>query len=176
MLLEQRARLDAVLAAVEETERLATAGEPSLEAVARLIAVMQTELKPVWLEAYLTPDEQATVREIAARAYSPEQLGQLAKQPFAEESFHGYRRFRAELARLVAEGADPTGPEAVAVARQLTAINERRMQGDPAIAAGMKRAWAEMSALPADKRPPLYALSAEEQAFIRAACIAMYRG
>ncbi|REE68684.1 DNA-binding transcriptional MerR regulator [Paenibacillus taihuensis] len=178
MLQERRAHLDAVLHAIERAEQLVPSGNgPAMEnAITNLIEVMQMELKPSWVAAYLTPDEQQTMRTLAAESYTPEALKTLAKQPFADETGRMYREFRAELARLCAAGADPGSPEAQRLAQQLKELNARRAQGDPEIVAGMKKAWAALNALPAEQQPALYAMSAEEQAFIREASVILYRG
>ncbi|AZN43428.1 MerR family transcriptional regulator [Paenibacillus albus] len=176
MLLEQRAHLDAVLHAIEKAERLVPSNDgPALaDALTKLIEVMQMELKPSWVAAYLTPEERQTMRQITAESYSPQAKQTLAEQPFANETGRLYRQFREELKRLCEAGADPSSPEAQSLARQLQDLNARRAQGDPEIVAGMKRAWAALNALPAEQQPAMYAMSAEEQAFIRAASVILY--
>lgn len=177
MLLEKRAHLDAVLQAIDRAEKLVPTGGggPAMaDAITNLIEVMQMEQKPSWIADYLTPDELQTMRAIAVEAYSPQALKTLAKQPFAEETGRMYREFRAELARLCAAGADPASPEAQRLAQQLRELNARRAQGDPEIVAGMRKAWAALHALPAEQRPAAYAMSAEEQAFIREASVILY--
>ncbi|SEO61015.1 MerR family transcriptional regulator [Paenibacillus sp. OV219] len=177
MLLERRAHLDAVLHAIEKAEKLVPSNDgPALaDALTNLIEVMHMELKPSWVAAYLTPDERQTMRQIATESYSPQALQTLVKQPFVEETGRLYRQFREELKRLCEAGVDPGSPEAQSLARQLMELNARRSQGDPEITAGMKRAWTALNALPAAQQPAMYAMSTEEQSFIREASMIMYR-
>lgn len=127
-------------------------------------------LKPEWVSKYLTPNERRTLRDLAKQSYSEEVLRKLAQQEFTEETHQQYGYFRDELRRLVALNADPASQEAQSIAQYLTELNRRRSQGDQEILAGMKKSWENFNALPEDKKPPIYTLTAEERAFIKQAC------
>lgn len=123
MLLEKRTQLDTIILAIEETEKLMEGGVVDYNSIVKIMEVMQMELRPEWVNKYLTPDERKTIRNLAVNSYSQEALKKLAEQEFVEESHLQYTQFRAELKRLVAADADPGSPEAQSLARSLTDLN-----------------------------------------------------
>ncbi|MGZ9586589.1 MerR family transcriptional regulator [Paenibacillus marinisediminis] len=175
MLLEKRTQLDSIILAIEETEKLVDGGEVDYNSIVKIMEVMQMELKPGWVNKYLTSDERKAMHNLTVNSYSQEALKKLAGQDFVEESHIQYTEFRAELKRLVAAKADPSSREAQELARFLTDLNTRRSQGDPEILEGMRQAWDSFNALSDDKKPQMYTLSKEEQEFIKHACIIMYK-
>ncbi|MEC0268903.1 MerR family transcriptional regulator [Paenibacillus anseongense] len=175
MLLEKRAQLDSILSIIGETEKMEKDGVVDYHSIVKLMEVMQMELKPEWVNKYLTPDERKTMRNLAINSYSQEALKKLSDQEFIEESHLQYTLFRAELKRLVAAGADPGSLEAQNLARSLTELNARRSQGDPEILKGMEQAWLNFNSLPSEKKPQIYTLSMEERDFIKQVFIIMYK-
>ncbi|MBP1963060.1 MerR family transcriptional regulator [Paenibacillus aceris] len=175
MLLEKRAQLDSILLTIEETEKMEKGGVVDYNSIVKIMEVMQMELKPEWVNKYLSPDERKMMRNLAVNSYSQEALKKLAGQEFVEESHFQYTQFRDELKRLVAANADPGSPEAQNLARSLTELNARRSQGDPEIIKGMEKAWLSFNAMPGNMKPQIYTLSMKEREFIKQACIIMYK-
>lgn len=176
MLLEKRNQLNAIIAAIDRTQSLLASGAAGPDLVAKIMEVMQMEQKPDWMAKYLTPEQQQQMRDVVGRSYAPEALQKLTARGWTEEDhrqhLQRYGAWRAELARLSAADADPAGPEAQAMAERLLEMNRRFAGGDPEIAAGMRKTWENYNALPPDTRPPQYAISEAELAFIRRAMAA----
>jgi len=148
-------------------------------ACARPPASPPAEMESGWIDKYLTPQQREQMRELARQSYAPEALSKLVERGWTEadhqQHLQRYGAFRESLARLVAAGADPAGPEAQAVAGQLAAMIERRSGGDPAIVAGMRKTWEGYNALPAAERPPQYAVSEAEREFLKQAMTVWHR-
>jgi hypothetical protein len=64
-----------------------------------------------------------------------------------------WTRVYSEARRLAAEGADPGGAEAQAIARLKHELLASFTQGDPEVAAGVGRFWENFRALPAAQQP-----------------------
>jgi DNA-binding transcriptional MerR regulator len=175
MLLEKRAQLDSIIFIIEETEKMEKSGVVDYNSIVKIMEVMQMELKPEWVNKYLTPDERKTMRNLTVNSYSQEALKKLAGQKFVEESHLQYIQFRDELKRLVAADADPGSPEAQNLGQSLTELNMRRSQGDPEILKGMEQAWLNFNSLPSEMKPQMYTLSMEERDFIKQVYIIMYK-
>lgn len=174
MLLEKRTQVDEIINAIEQLEQQKN-GTLDYDAVAQLIRVIQADLKPAWVNKYLTHVERVTMRDIAKQSFSSEALKEIAKHKFTEETHQQYTYFYDELRRLVAHKADPASEEAQSLAQYLMELNRRRSSGwNPEIVAGMKKTWEAFNALPDDKKPQIYSLTMEEREFIKQACTILH--
>src|SRR5205085_12576666 len=70
MLEDRRRQLDAVLQAIEETERLLQAGRCDWDAIAGVIRMMQMEQKKEWVGKYFTPEQARKMEELSESSYS----------------------------------------------------------------------------------------------------------
>lgn len=81
--------------------------------------------------------------------YTPEQLEYLAKrrEEVGEERMrqapHDWAALSADIAAAVERGADPTGPEGIALARRQNALIEEFTGGDAGIRESLTRLWNE---------------------------------
>lgn len=175
MMLDKRRQIDSIITAIEKIENMEN-DMVEYEALIKVIEVIQMNLKPEWVNKYLTADERKTLRDLAKQSFSQESLKKLAKEEFTEEVHQQYSHFYDELRRLASQNADPAGEEAQNLAQYLMELNKRRSQGwDQEILAGMKNSWENFNALPEDKKPKPYALSTEEREFIKRACSILYK-
>lgn len=159
MLADKRRQLDAILLAIEETERLVQSGECNWEAIAEVIRITQMEQKSEWVQKYFTEEQLRKMEELSQGAYSPEARETLARrsgewteadQQRAQEQ---WAHVAAEARRLAAAGAEPGGPEAQAVARLKCQLLTAFTQGDPEVEAGLNRFWEQFQALPKEEQP-----------------------
>lgn len=175
MMLDKRRQIDSIITAIEKIENIEN-DTMEYEAIVKVIEVIQMNLKPEWVNKYLTSDERKIMRDLAKQSFSEESLKKLAKEEYTEEIHQQYSYFYDELRRLVAQNADPTGPEAQNLAQYLMNLNRHRSQGwDQEILAGMKNSWDNFNALPKDKKPKRYVLSSEEREFIKQACSILFK-
>lgn len=170
MLIDKRRQIDSIITSIEKIEMWETEGL-NYEAIVKIIEVIQLDLKPEWLNKYLSPDERRNMREIAKQSFSNEALRKLTQQEFTEEIHQQYSHFYDELRRLVAENTDPSSEEAQSLAQYLTDLNKLRSRGwDQEILAGMKKTWETFNSFPEDKKPQMYTLASDEREFVKQAC------
>jgi DNA-binding transcriptional MerR regulator len=182
MMQEKRARLDAVIRAIAETESLLEAGACDWEAVARVIEVIRMEANHEWVRKYFTDEQLRTMQQLGQESYSEEARQKLAArmaergawtEQDQEKATADWTRVYSEARRLAAEGADPAGPEAQAMARLKHELLSAFTQGDPEIAAGVGQFWQNFHALPADQKPfdsSPFDAGPEGNAFLERAC------
>ena len=132
------------------------------------------EKKNEWVNKYFTPDQQETLNDLTDRSYSDEAKDVMAA--WGEWTEEDQRRVDAqyahiadELKRLVAEGQDPAGAEAQAVAKLQTELLAQFTHGDSEVTAGLNTWWQNFSALPEGQKPPVLPWSEGEEAFLREA-------
>lgn len=173
MLLEKRAHLDSIIRAIEDAERITAT--PSCDSISaeRVLQAIQAEQRHAWIRQHLTPQQRANLKECYETSYSEEARQKLHSRTPAEsrERAELYQAFRAQLQRLSAAGADPTGWEAQEMAKLLQELNARASQGDPAVLEGMRKSWATYHAMPATQRPPGYDFTEAEREFLKQAMI-----
>jgi DNA-binding transcriptional MerR regulator len=182
MLRAKRDHLDAVIRALERTADLLAAGVPPGDSLIQILEAMHVADQQDWAKQYFTPEQQAKLDELSQASYSEEARRQLAqRQPTWTEADQRRADERwgwvnAELKRLLANGASPTGPEAQAWAAERTALLREFSQGSAEIEVGLQRWWQNYWALPAEQRPlTLAPMSPEETAFTQQAMGAFKR-
>jgi DNA-binding transcriptional MerR regulator len=178
MMIEKRSQIDAIILAIEAAEKQPESGQGGLDPTMRAIQVVM-ELKPYWVNKYLTPEQRLYMRELSRKSYSRDALDKLADRGWTEDNHklfqQRYELFRLELARLAAEGADPAGPGAQALAGLLREIIDGYSQGDPQILAGMRKSWDNFCRIPDERKPPAYSIGEEERNFLKRAMAVMYK-
>ena len=174
MMQEKRAQLDNIIQAIEETEQLLQANRCNWESIIKVIQVIQMgQHNDHWSAKYFTPEQQKTMEELSSKSWTEEarqKFNTLHPNEWTEENqqcvSEQYLFVKQELARLVAQGADPASPAAQEVARIKQELGFSFAQGDPAIAASVGKWWEEYHALPEGQKPldmSLYTYTQEEQ-------------
>lgn len=159
MLGEKRRQLEAILRAVEETERLLHAGRCDWVAIAGVIRIIQMEQKNEWVKKHFTAEQLQKMEELGQNAYSAEAREKLAGGQGAwteadqERASEQWAYLATESRRLAAAGADPAGTEAQALAKLKCEMLDAFTQGDPEIASGVQRFWEQFRALPKEEQP-----------------------
>jgi len=176
MMREKRNQLEKVIQAIEQAETLLEDSPASWDALVNMIQVMQMEQSNAWVNKYLTPEQQQKMAELSRKSYSPEAAAKIAEwgKNWTEEdqqrATQQWDAFYAGLRRLVAEGVDPTRPEAQALVRQRCELLNQFSHGDAEVAAGLKQWWENHEQLPPQERPAsTYSYSPEELAFMQKA-------
>jgi MerR family transcriptional regulator, thiopeptide resistance regulator len=179
MMKEKRIQIDQILVAIERVEESLQSNEFNYEYITKLIQVTQMNLKPEWVDKYLTTEERQTMRELAKQSYTKDALQKLAARGWTEEDhkqhLRQYKIFRESLTKLVKEGHPPDSPKAQELAKYLIEMNKRRSQDDPQIKEGMKKSWENFNSLPENKKPKTYVIPDKEREFIKEACIVFHK-
>jgi MerR family transcriptional regulator, thiopeptide resistance regulator len=158
MLEEKRRQLDAILRAIEETERLLCAGRCDWDAIAGVIQVIQMDQKNEWVKKHFTEEQLRKMEELRQTSYSAEaqqKLAQHRKLTEAEQqrAQEQWAYLATEARRLAVAGADPAGPEAQALAKLKSDLLFSFTQGEPEVEAGLERFWEQFRALPKEEQP-----------------------
>ena len=127
---ERRRQLDAAVAAVREAERVVASGEDPVEALARIIEVIEMQKNWDWVKKYYTDEQLA---DLASR-WSPE-LQARAERDWAE--------LIADVKDAI--GEDPAGERAQALATRWADLIHQFTGGDPGIRENLERVYAEGS-------------------------------
>ncbi|MHB8574715.1 MAG: MerR family transcriptional regulator [Dehalococcoidia bacterium] len=149
---EQRRRLEAATAAIEQAERTLTGGGvPDRDAFKTMMEVLTMTQQWEFVNKYYTEEQLASLK----RRWSP------GLQQQAERDW-------AELIRDVeaAAGEDPAGERGQALAARWSALIGAFTGGDPAIAQNLNRLYADQPNWPATVQKPY---SDEVEGFIREA-------
>ena len=178
MMREKRAQLDAIVRAIEETERLLASDRCGWEPIVKIIEVIQVEQKKDWVRKYFTPEQQKKMEELRDAAYSEEAKAKLAARgPWTEEdqkrADEQWGWVDSELRRLAAAGADPGGTEAQKWAATRAGLLSAFTGNDPEVTAGLNSFWKTMSSMPESERPvqmPKYS-EAEQRLMERAMAV-----
>src|SRR5579859_4393780 len=96
---------------------------------------------------------------LSQKSFSPEATQKLAEwsknwtEADQQRAGQQWDAVFAELRRLVAEGKDPTGSEAQALAKQHRELIGQFTRGDADVEAGLKQWWKNHDELPAQEKP-----------------------
>jgi Predicted transcriptional regulators len=179
MMQDRKMQIDKVIGAIEKTEKLFKANKYDYKSITKVIEAVQMELKPIWMNQYLTTEQRQYMRDLARKSYSAEALQKLAVRGWTEEnqkSFNErYKIFRTELKRIVEQGIDPASQEAQVVGQLLYEINNNYIQDDPDIREGMKKSWENFNSLPDDRKPEVYKIPEEEREYIKRIMTVFYK-
>jgi len=185
MMEEKQSQLNAIIQAIEETERLLKTDRCNWELIVRVIQVIQMgQQNDHWTAKYFTPEQRKTMEELNRKAHTDETLQKLKAYHPNEWSEEDQKRVdeqylfvKQELGRLVTQGKDPASPEAQSVARVKHELGFGFSQGDQEIETSVGKWWEEFNALPEDQRPfdmSIYTYTQEEQDLLDKA-LAIYK-
>ncbi|PEL13933.1 MerR family transcriptional regulator [Bacillus sp. AFS017336] len=179
---EQKAMLEAkknqinkIINAIEQVETTLNSASIDYESVTELIQLAHFNLKPEWVNQYLSTEDRKVMRGIAKESYTKETLQKLAKRGWTEEDhirhLNDYQYFRKKLSELVQDGYKVESAEAQELVKFLMEMNNRYSQNDPQIKEGMKKSWERFKSLTEDQKPKTYTIPEIELEFIRLASI-----
>lgn len=138
----RRRQIDAALRAVERAEASAARGEGAdWEALRKIIEVIDMEQNTEWMKKYYTEEQLADL----ARRGTPEVL---------EKGQRDWAELIREVEEAVAAGVDPSSERARALAARWQDLIEQFTGGDPGIAQGLRRLYADQANWPATFRKP----------------------
>jgi hypothetical protein len=173
MMEDKKVQINQIIQAIDRAEKSLQSNSFHYQSITELIQVTQMDLKPVWVNKYLSTQDRTTMRELAKQSYSKEALQQLAEKGWTEEDhkkhLSDYQFFRTTLTRLVNDGFTEDSQEAQDLAKFLMDMNKRYSQNDPQIKEGMKQSWEKFNSLPEDKKPKTYVIPDQERKFIKQA-------
>ncbi len=179
MLRDRRAQLDAIIKAVEQAEDVVAEGDFNWDTIVNVIRAIQMDQNNDWAKQYFTEEQLRKMRELSEQSYSEGARAKLASRTWTEEDQkrvdEQYNALWAGVRRVVAEGKEPSSPEAQQLAAQAVALIEAFTGGDAEIEQGLNTWWANANALPADQRPFQIPLTDAEAAFLEQAKT-IYRG
>ena len=173
MMQEKREQLDAVIAAIDETQSLLQTNQQEWESIVRVIRVMQKSQTNDWRKKYFSDAQLQQMEELSKQSYTGEQRAKLAEwgQDWSEEdqrvATQQWSAFTTELQHLTAAGADPASPEAQALAAHWATLIGGFTHGDPGIQEGLKNLYSNLGKMPASERPFPMPYNREEEAFMR---------
>ena len=173
MMQERREQLDAVIAAIDETQGLLQTDQQEWESIVKVIRVIQMSQTSDWRKKYFSDAQLSQMEELSKQSYSEEQRAKLAEwgKDWSEEdqrvATQQWDAFIAGLKGLVASGADPAGPDAQALAAQWAALISGFTHGDPGIQEGLKNLYRNLDNMPTSERPFSMPYNKEEEAFLR---------
>lgn len=133
---EKRRLLDRALDAIREAQ--ASEGAPRIEALKKIIEVMEMQTDSNWMMKYYS---EKAVQKIEARKalWSPELQAETEK---------AWRELYADIDACLDE--DPASPRAQALASRWSKLVEGFTGGDPQIAAGLRNLYQDRANWPAD--------------------------
>ncbi len=175
MMQGKREQLNAVIQAIDETEKLLHANTQDWEAIVRVIRVIQMTQTNDWRKKYFTDEQLKQMQELSKKSYTEEQRQKLAEwgkdgteddQRVADQKWGAAI---AELKRLVSTGQDPASAEAQALAKQWQDLIHQFTHGDPGIYEGLSKWYKGLSEMPAEDAPFSLPYNQEEQAFLQKA-------
>jgi DNA-binding transcriptional MerR regulator len=175
MLNAKKDQIDQIINVIEQVETSLKSDSIDYESVTELIQIAHFNLKPDWVNKYLSTEDRKVMRNIAKQSYTKETLHKLAKRGWTEgehvRHLKDYQYFRSKLTELVQEGYNIESVEAQELVKFLMEMNNRYSQNDPQIKEGMKKSWEKFNSLPEDQKPKTYTIPEFELDFIRQASI-----
>ncbi len=178
MMRERREQLDAIIAAIDQTEKLLstnTANTDDWEPVVKVIQVMHMQQTNDWRKKYFTEEQLKEMEELSKKHYTEEQRQQLAErgknwtEADQQKASQQWSEVGAELKRLIAIGSAPDSPEAQALVQKWQALVQGFTGGDPGILQGLKNLTSDVRSRPAEAQPYAMPFSGEEEKFLHKA-------
>lgn len=156
VLAEKRRRLGAAIDAIAEAERrLSTHGEPDWTLFKTIVREIEMQSDPEWTKQYYSPEAQARIESRKA-LWSPELQAEVSLK---------WSELLVDVEKALADGEDPAGPRAQALAARWRRLVEGFTGGDPEIQKGLNKMWADQRNWPAPQRD-VFAIKPQVQAFI----------
>jgi hypothetical protein len=172
MMQDKREQLNAIIQAIDETEKLLQTNQEDWESIVRVIRVMQMTQTNDWRNKYFTDEQLKKMQELSEKSYTEEQRQKIAEwgKNWSEEDqridSQKWSTTLAELQRLLATGADPASPEAQAFIGRWLALIGEFTHGDPGVTEGLKKWYGSLKEMPASEAPFAYPYSKEGEAFL----------
>jgi DNA-binding transcriptional MerR regulator len=142
---EKGRRLRRAARAVEQAERLLERdGRLAPQTFARIIEVIEMQNDTDWMMRYYSEGARRKIEERAA-AMGPEAI---------EQSQRDWAALIAEVNEAAREGLDPASERAQELAARWRALIEAFTGGDPEVAAGLRKLYADQSNWPATFQKP----------------------
>ena len=141
----KRVHLDRAIAAIERAERMIGArGEADLDAFKQIIEVINMENDMNWMMQYYSEEARQKIAE-RAKDWTPE------KQAKAEADWAALFK---DIDAAIADGVDPASPRAQQLATRWDEMIRGFTGGDPEIAAGLNRLYADQANWPTTFQKP----------------------
>ena len=141
----KRRHLDSAIAAIERAERLVSErGEADVETFKQIIEVMNMDNNTNWMMQYYSEEARRKIEE-RAKDWTPE------KQAKAEADWAALFK---DIDAAMTEGVDPASERAQQLAHRWDELLRGFTGGDPEIAAGLQKLYADKSNWPATFEQP----------------------
>lgn len=178
MMRERREQLDAIIAAIDETEKLLSANTTNSndwEPIVKVISVMHMQQTNDWRKKYLTEEQLKAMEELSKKHYTEEQRQHLAErgknwtEEDQQQATQQWNEVGTELKRLITIGAAPDSPEAQALVQKWQGLIQSFTGGDPGILQGLKNLTSDVRSRPESERPYSMPFSGEDEKFLHKA-------
>lgn len=141
----KRQHLDSAIAAIERAERMVSErGEADVETFKQIIEVMNMDNNTNWMMQYYSEEARQKIEE-RAKDWTPE------KQAKASADWAALFK---DINAAIADGVDPASERAQQLAARWDELIRGFTGGDPEIAAGLRRLYADQSNWPATFEKP----------------------
>jgi DNA-binding transcriptional MerR regulator len=156
VLAEKRRRLGAAIDAIAAAERrLAADGEPDWRLFTAIVREIEMQNDSAWTARYYSPQARARV-EARKPIWSPALQAEVGLK---------WSALLVDVEKAIADGEDPAGARARALAARWRALVDGFTGGDPEIQKGLNRMWADQPNWPSPQREA-FTIKPEVQAFI----------
>lgn len=183
MMRERREQLDAIIAAIDETEKLLSeniANSNDWEPIVKVIQVMHMQQANDWRQKYFTEEQMKEMEELSKKYYTEEQRQQIAErgknwtEADQQRASQQWSEVGAELKRLIATGSAPDSAEAQSLVQKWQALIQEFTGGDPGILQSLKNLGSDVRSRPESERPYAMPYSGEDEKFLHKA-LAVYQ-
>ncbi len=141
---QKRRQAESALEAIAQAKHMLAAGEePGWEVLKRIVEVIEMSNNMEWTSKYY--GEEAKAKIVQRNRENPR---------LAEQGQRDWAALIAEVEQAVKEGVDPAGKRAQALAARWQKLIESFTGGDPQIAAGLKKLYADQANWPATFKKP----------------------
>ena len=141
----KRQHLDSAIAAIERAERMVSErGEADVETFKQIIEVMNMENNTNWMMQYYSEEARQKIEE-RAKDWTPE------KQAKASADWAALFK---DINAAIADGVDPASERAQQLAARWDELVRGFTGGDPEVAAGLRRLYADQANWPATFEKP----------------------
>jgi DNA-binding transcriptional MerR regulator len=154
LLKEKYQQIARAIQAIDEAElAMKSSSRPDWAALKKIIEVMEMESSMDWTKKYYSPEAQAKIEE-RKKLWTPELQDRATQQ---------WQELVAEIETAIADGEDPAGAKAQALAQRWSELVRGFTGGDPEIQKGVNQLYSDQANWPADFQRPW---SDEVQEFI----------
>jgi DNA-binding transcriptional MerR regulator len=160
LLVEKRHQLDLAVEALERVEGILSAGkEPDWESFAKIVEVVSMQNKMEWAQQYYSSEAREAIAE-RMKIWTPELQAEVDQQ---------WAALIKDVETAISESVDPASARGQALGTRSRELVAGFTGGNPAIAEGLNKLYADQANWPSDFKKPY---SDEVSAFFRAAMAA----